>query len=38
MERVDLCPECAEGVADFSGDHNLLHPDETENEFAAHED
>lgn len=38
IEDLDVCPECARGIADFEGDFNLFHPDETEEEFSDHED
>ncbi len=38
IEDLDLCPQCSEGISDFEGDFNLFHPEETAEEFAAHED
>lgn len=35
-EEGKACDDCREQVELFSGDYNLLHPDETEEEFDDH--
>lgn len=33
----EVCNDCREQLGLFSGDHNLPHPDETDEEFYDHE-
>ncbi len=33
----EACGDCREQLGLFSGDYNLLHPDETDEEFCDHE-